>query len=178
MLNGGLHLYESYYDKGYGNCGAEAVLTYQLHTFGAEITKTGIGCQPCLEPFMCGWQWEIQVAWTIPFMPVLTRAPTTHQQLALAGYHVMVIQGFSPSQHLADVQAAAEQCCLDISGVCFVMATYRRDDVSQGLSPIAILSLRVDAMWALRARCPPRDLLCSKTGRVLECTDLSLPQAG
>lgn len=105
-------------------------------------------------------------------------AAAAHQQLALAGYCVMLIQGFSPSQSLADVQASAEQCCMDISDVCFAMATYRRDDALQGLSPVAILSLSSDAMWALTARYPARAFVCSKTGRVLDCTDVSLFEAG
>lgn len=90
----------------------------------------------------------------------------------------MIIQGFSPSQKLAEVQASAEQCCQDLSGICFLMATYCRDDASQGLSPVVILSLSTDAMWALTARYPEQTLLCPASGRVLECTDVSLPDAG
>lgn len=95
---------------------------------------------------------------------------------------MLVIKGFGSQQGLAEVQASAEQCCQDISGVHFVLGTYsrgasptkpeagRRTDAG----PIAILSLTAAASWALMARA----LQCPTTGTTLECEDVSLPAAG
>ncbi|KAK9817638.1 hypothetical protein WJX74_010962 [Apatococcus lobatus] len=111
---------------------------------------------------------------TLPWNGPASRVPAP---AAAEGYSVVILQGFSLSQGLTDVQAIAEQCCQDIDGVHFIMATYRRD-TSHNLSPMAILSLSMDASWALMARYPARALSCPRTGTALECMDISLPEAG